>query len=162
MKTNQSIQSVNEINNIADYHNDIRQIELEGYELGVRKARNALFWTACLVFLGEMITMFTAGGEFNIYVLLIALFEAGVFIALALWTRKKPYIAIMTGLTAFIAIMLFSAVVNTYMEGGVGFLKAVFSGIIFKVIILVNLIKALNDAKALEDARKENAYTSNT
>lgn len=28
---------------IADYHADIRQIELEGYELGVKKARNALF-----------------------------------------------------------------------------------------------------------------------
>lgn len=30
-------------NQISDYHDEIRQIELEGHELGVKKARNALF-----------------------------------------------------------------------------------------------------------------------
>ncbi|MEP7109012.1 MAG: hypothetical protein ABI760_13550 [Ferruginibacter sp.] len=154
METNHQTTTEKE-DSIADYHNDIRQIELKGYEAGVRRARNALYWTAGLVFLGEMIAMFTSGAGFNIYVLLIALFEAGIFVVLALWTKKKPYTAIITGLAAFIGIILFSAIVNTYSEGGVGFLKAIFSGIIVKVIILLNLIKALNDGKALQDAREE-------
>jgi hypothetical protein len=38
---------------IADYHADINQIHLEGYELGVKKARNALFWAAGLILLGK-------------------------------------------------------------------------------------------------------------
>jgi FtsH-binding integral membrane protein len=155
METNQQHTPEKETDSIAEYHNNIRQIELEGYALGVKKARNALYWTAGLVFLGEMIAMFSNGGAFNIYVLIIALFEAGIFIALALWTKKKPYTAIVTGLVAFVGIMLLSAVANTYTDGSIGFLKAIFSGLIVKIIILVNLTKAINDAKSLQYAAEE-------
>ena len=156
METNQPTSADNNIDSIADYHNDVRIIELEGYALRVKKARNALFLTAALVFLGEMIGMYIAGGEFNIYVLIIALFEAGIFVALALWTKKKPYSAVTGGLIAFIGIMLIAAVAGAYESGAAGFLKAVFGGIIVKVIILVTLIRALADSKALQEAREEN------
>ena len=157
METNLQSPPDNEKDSIAEYHNNLRGIELEGYELGVKKARNALFWTAGLVFAGEIISMFTVagGGAFNIYVLIIALFEAGIFIALALWTKKKPYTAIITGLIAFIGSLLLSAAVNTYNDGGEGFLKAIFSGIIVKVLILTNLIRSIKHAKALQTAREE-------
>ena len=154
MQTNES-KPESELESIAAYHNDLKQIELEGYELGVRKARNALYWTAGLVFAGEMIAMFASGGAFNVYILLIAIFEAAVFVALALWTKKKPYTAIMSGLITFIVIILISAAGLAYSDGITGFLKGIFSGIFVKVIILVNLIKALKDAKTLEEARAE-------
>lgn len=155
METNQSQSPENETDSIEAYHNNIRQIELEGYKLGIRKVRNALYWTAALVFAGEMIAMFASIGSFNRYVFIVALFEAGIFVALALWTKKKPYTAIVSGLVAFIGILILSAAISTYADGGIGFLKAIFSGFIVKIIILVNLIKALNDAKALQDASEE-------
>lgn len=156
MEANQTTPSEGEENVIASYHNDMREVELAGYKTGVRKARNALYWTGALVFLGEMFAMFVRPGEFNIYVVIIALFEAAIFVTLALWTKRKPYTAIVAGLIAFIGIILISAVINTYVDGGVGFVKSLFSGFIVKIVILLYLVKAINDGKALEDARKEN------
>ncbi|MGC4037859.1 MAG: hypothetical protein QM764_17990 [Chitinophagaceae bacterium] len=140
---------------IADYAAELQQIELEGYERTVRKARNALFWAGGLVFLAEMIGMAMAGTGFDIVVFIFALIEAGIFISLAFWTKKKPYTAILSGFIAFIGILLLSVVANGYVNGAQGVLKALFSGIIIKVIIIVNLILPLKDAKALQDARKE-------
>jgi hypothetical protein len=155
MEANRQSSIENETDSISDHYNAIRQIELEGYEIGVRKARNSLYWTGALVFAGEMIAMYAAGAGFNIMILIIALFESGVFVALALWTKKKPYTAIVSGLGAFIGILVLSAVANTYQNGGEGFLTSVFSGLLVKVIILANLIKSINDAKTLQAARKE-------
>ena len=142
-------------NVIADYANELKQIEMEGYELAVRKARNALFWAGGLVFLGEMISMFRQDLGFQPLLFIIALAEAGIFIGLAFWTKKKPYTAVISGLIAFIGIILFSVIINGMVEGSAGVLKAIFSGIIVKVIILVNLILPLKDAKALQEARKQ-------
>ncbi len=142
-------------NVIADYANELKQIEIEGYELAVRKARNALFWAGGLVFLGEMIAMFRQDLGFQPLLFIIALAEAGIFIGLAFWTKKKPYTAVVSGLIAFIGIILLSVVINGMVEGSAGVLKAIFGGIIVKVIILVNLILPLKDAKALQEAGKQ-------
>jgi hypothetical protein len=142
-------------NVIADYANEMKQVEMAGYERAVRKARNALFWAGGLIFLGEMIAMYGQGFGFQPLLLLIACIEAGIFIALAFWTKKKPYTAVITGLIAFIAIILLAVVVNGMEEGSARVLKALFGGILVKVIILVNLILPLKDAKALQEAMKQ-------
>lgn len=142
-------------NQISDYHNEIRQIELEGHELGVKKARNALFWAAGLIFAAEMIGMFRSRGQFDLLIFGIALFEAGIFILFALWTRKKPYTAIVAGLIAFIAFIIFAIVVNTLAWGLEGAIKAIFGGIIVKALILIALIRPLKDAKELQSAKEE-------
>jgi len=142
-------------NVISEYASELKQLEMEGYELAVRKARNALFWAGGLIFLGEMISMFGQGLGFQPILFALALVEAGIFIALAFWTKKKPYTAVVTGLIAFIGIILLSVIVNGMVEGSAGVLKALFGGIIVKVIILVNLILPLKDAKALQEAMKQ-------
>jgi hypothetical protein len=142
-------------NVISEYASELKQVEMEGYELAVRKARNALFWAGGLIFLGEMISMFGQGLGFQPILFAVALVEAGIFIALAFWTKKKPYTAVVTGLIAFIGIILLSVIVNGMVEGSAGVLKALFGGIIVKVIILVNLILPLKDAKALQEAMKQ-------
>ena len=143
-----------EENPIADYADELKQIEMLGYETAVRKARNALFWTAGLVFLGEMIGMMRSDAGFDPIIFGIALVEAGIFIALALWTKKKPYTAIVTGLIVFIGFIFLTVVINGMAEGSAGVMKALVSGIIVKVIILVTLIKALSDANALQKAKE--------
>lgn len=140
---------------ISDQLEEIKQENLEGYWVAVRKARNALFWTAGLVFAGEMITMARTHNEFEPIVFIIALVEAGIFIALAMWTKHKPYTAIITGLIVFILLTVLVPIILSISEGGDGesIAKAIFGGIIIKIIILVNLGKALNDARELQKAK---------
>ncbi len=139
---------------IADYADELKQIEMQGYETAVRKARNALFWTAGLVFLGEMIAMWRSGVGFDAIIFGIALVEAGIFIGLALWTKKKPHTAVVTGLIVFILFIILSVVLNGMADGTEGAMKALFSGAIVKAIILVTLIKAISDANALQKAKE--------
>jgi hypothetical protein len=146
--------SQNTENVIADYADEIKQIELEGNQLVVKKARNALFWTAGLLLLGEIFTSFRDGYELSTYVIAVIAAEVGIFIALALWTKKKPYSAIVAGIIIFIALHLLSAVVMGFAEGATGVFKILFSGIIVKIAILVILFRAVKDAKELQQARE--------
>jgi hypothetical protein len=151
--THQDPQSPQDL--ITEYHSDIRQIEIEGYELVIKKARNALFWAGGLIFLGEMISMFMNNGEFSWLIVGIALVEAGVFIGLGLYTKKKPFTAIVTGLIAFIGFIVLSAVLLGMNEGGIGVLKGLFSGILVKILILVALIRPLKEARELQKIKEE-------
>jgi hypothetical protein len=140
---------------LADHMNEIRQIEIEGYELGVKKARNALFWAGGLIFAGEMIQMFRLGYGFDPAMFGIAVLEAAVFVALGLWTRKKPYTAVLTGLVVFLLFIILAALVEFNDWGAEGFFKSLFRGIIVKVVILAALIKAISDARSLQTAKNE-------
>jgi len=139
---------------IANEFNELRQIEMEGYETAVRKARNVLFLAGALIFVGEMVSMYRTYGDFDLTVFIIALVEAGLFVALALWTKSKPYTAVVSGLVLFIVIIILSAVFNGMADGAEGLFKALIGGFIWKIIILVTLIKGMADAKSLQEAKK--------
>jgi len=76
-------------------------------------------------------------------------------VGLALWTKKKPYTALIAGIIAFIAYILLAVVANGYVEGTTGVFKALVSGIIVKVIIFVQLFRPLKDAKELQAAKAQ-------
>jgi hypothetical protein len=139
---------------IADYANEMLQIEMQAYERAVRKARNALYWAGGLIFFWEMVAMFRDNEGFDIASFILALIIGGTFVALAVWTKKKPYTAVVTGLAVFIAYLALVVVINGLVYGSEGILKALIGGIIIKVVILVNLILPIKDAKALQEAKK--------
>ena len=139
---------------LSDQLNLLHQIEMEGYELAVKKARNALFWTAGLIFLSYLFAIARSPDPMNPIVIGFAVFVAGIFIALALWTKSKPYVALITGIITFAAYILLEMAANAMLEGATGAAKSLFGGIIFKVIIFVNLVRPLKDAKLLQEARK--------
>jgi hypothetical protein len=141
---------------IADYANEIQQRKMTGYERTVRKARNALFWAGGLIFVGEMISMVMTTEGFDPIIFTIGLFEGGIFVALALWTKKKPYTAIVTGFIVFVSFIILSMALSAMVDGAGGAVKALVSGYLVKLIIIMNLIRPLKDAKALEDAKKQN------
>jgi hypothetical protein len=141
------------VNQIADYHDEIRQIELEGYELTVKKARNALFWAAGLVSLGEIIGYARSGIEPDLLGIIIVAVIVAAFIMLALWTKKRPYTAIIMGIVVFCLYILLNVIAFAYIEGATGILKGIFGGIIVKILILVALIRPLKDAKELQNAK---------
>ena len=153
MDTNQEKEEV--YDQIASYHDDINQIHLEGYEIGVRKARNALFWAAGLILLGEVITYARSGLGIEPIGISFIVLVVGTFIGLALWTKKKPYTAIVSGIVAFTLYILLVAALNGYAEGAIGVLKGLFGGFIVKILIFVALIRPLSDAKELQRAKEE-------
>lgn len=135
-------------NEIADYYEGVKKLEMEGHETGIKKARNALFITAGLVLLGEVISMSTTGVEITPLVIGIIAVEVGVFVGLAFWTKTKPYAAIITGLILFILLWVAAAVVND--DGG----QSIYKGIIVKAIIIYTLVSALKPAKEWENLKK--------
>jgi hypothetical protein len=132
---------------IANYYEGVKELEMQGYETGIKKARTALFVTAGLLLLGEIISASINNYEWTPLLIGIIVFEVGIFIALGLWTKTKPYAAIITGLIVFIALQVVTIAL-------LGDISALGKGIIVKVIIIVYLAQALKPAKAWEDAKK--------
>lgn len=159
MENIQSATSQDQLHEVAEYHDQIRKIELEGYELVVKKARTALFWAGGLIVFWELVGIFREGGSPDPIGMGIMLAIAGTFVGLALWTKKKPYTAIILGLVAFLAHWLFAIIINGYLYGGEGILKGIIGGIIIRIFILVALIRPLKDAKELQRAREENKFS---
>ena len=143
---------------ITDYHADIHQIELEGYELRVKKARNALFWAAGLILLGQVFVYVSSHvEEIDPISVSVALAIVGTFIGLAIWTKKKPYSAIITGLIVFILYILLVVVTNGIVYGAEGVFKSLIGWFLIKIFIFVALIRPLKDAKELQKIKEEQA-----
>lgn len=121
---------------------------MQGYETGIKKARNALFVTAALVLVGEIIAAASAGVELSPLLVGIIVIEAGVFIGLAFWTKSKPYTAIITGLILFILMWVAAIVLND--AGG----QSIYRGIIVKGLIIYFLASAVKPVKTWEEAKK--------
>jgi len=133
-------------NEIADYYDGVKKLEMEGYETGIKKARNALFVTAVIILLGEIISASTSGVPFTPLLIGIIAVEVGIFVALGFWTKTKPYTAIIVGLVLFIVMWIAAIAII----GG----QAAYSGIVIKIIIISYLASALKPAKAWEDLKK--------
>ena len=97
-------------NEIADYFEGVKKLELEGYETGIKKARNALFITAGLVLLAEVISLATSGIPLSPFLIGFIVVEVGIFVALGFWTKTQPLTAIIIGLLAFLGLWIFTIV----------------------------------------------------
>ena len=135
-------------NEIADYYEGVKKLEMEGHETGIRKARNALFVTAGLVLLGEVISIAATGAGFPPLAIAIIAVEVGIFLGLAFWTKTNPYTAIMVGLIVFILLWILSIVIASRTG------QPIYSGVLVRIIIVVVLVRALKSAKAWEELKK--------
>jgi hypothetical protein len=140
---------------IAAYHDEIAEIQQEGHRLTIRNARNMLFVAAGLILVQYIIAMIGNPYIINPIDMSIMVFFVGSFTALAFWTKKKPYTAIIGGLVVFVLYIIFQVAVRMYLEGSAGALKGLFGGWLFKIIILVALIKPLKDAKELQEMMEQ-------
>jgi hypothetical protein len=136
---------------ISDYVNELKESDLEHHKLSVKKARNTLYLVAALVFVSEMIGMFMSDEGFTPLVLIISLVEAGIFVILALWTKRKPYSAVVSGIIAFIGIYTLAFAGNLIASDWGSAVQSLLGGFIFKIIVLVTLFQALRNAKAVQN-----------
>lgn len=138
---------------IAGYHDEISRIEYEGKELAVKKARNALFWAAGILGFWQIIALYNSDWYIDETIIAVLVIFVGGLILLGFWTRKKPYTAILAGLLLFGLHWLLA--IYSYYEnyGPTGVAKALVGGIIFRIIILLLLFRALSDAKELQQSK---------
>jgi hypothetical protein len=97
----------------------------------VTKARNTLYWVAGLNMLPYLLTGEPAA-------IIAGLVISLIFVGLALWSRQKPFPALLTALIVFVALNLLLII---------GDLSNIYRGLILKVIVLSALIYALRSLK---------------
>lgn len=140
---------------IADYVNEMRQVTPEYAKRSIQKVRNTLFFIGGILFFTEIASLHQAEWPMNLYIVLFALLYGGLFVALGLWSRKKPYSALLGGIFAFIAYVLLNVILSYFAAGAAAAVKALFSNIVFKIIVLAVFNRALKGAQAVQDAQKE-------
>ena len=125
-----------------------QEFSMEGYDRHIRQARNALFTAAAILLLNAIILF--AQYPFDIEIMwldyLIWVVYIGGFIALGFWTKKKPYYAIIGGLILMGVFILVNAIIDP---------NTIFGGIIFKIAVVVFLIKGLGDAKEAQQMKEQ-------
>lgn len=131
-----------------DLLSDVYDDSMEGYDKPIKRARILLFVIAGLQLLG----IFTAVDfpEPRKWITIgLFVFLAVIFATLAIWTKKKPYTAIVTALSIYAALHVLAAIIEP---------ASIFQGVIVKVIAFVLLITALKNAKEIQqwlDAKRE-------
>jgi hypothetical protein len=124
------------------------EFSIQGYDKHIRQARNALFIAAGILLLNAIIIFSQYPFDIEIMWLdyLLWIIYIGGFIALGLWTKKKPYFAIIGGLILMGLFILINAIIDP---------KTIISGIIFKIAVIVFLFKGMKDAKAAQEMKEQ-------
>ena len=133
-------------NEITEYYEGVKQLEMRGYESGIKNARIALFVTAAILFVGELLAAAISEAPFSLLFWGIILMQSGIFVALGFWTKTRPYAAVIIGLAVFILIWILAIALSGF-RGAIG-------GIIIKIIIIVYLAKAIGPARAWEETKR--------
>jgi len=111
---------------------------MEGYDKHIRNARILLFVIAGLSLLA-LGYVFPFDGSFEkIFLIVWVLGIAGAYVALGLWTKKKPYTALLVALILFIATQVLAAIGNP---------ASIIQGWLLKIVVIVMLIRGLGNAK---------------
>jgi hypothetical protein len=132
-----------------DFHYKIgfKQIQLQDTSNGIRKGRNSLFVVAGVFTIFSLIIYFSSDRSAeSLPIVITNLVLAAVFLLLGFWSVQKPVAALISGLSLYVAVQLLNGIVD-----GTSFFK----GIIFKVFIVIYLIRALQSAFEAQKISKE-------
>jgi len=110
---------------------------MEGYDKHIRNARILLF-----VMAGLSLLLLVNAAPFNTIARIIAggiiVVFAGVFAALAFWTKKRPYTAILCALIFYVFLIVCAAFLDP---------TTIFQGWVLKIIIIILLILGLRNGR---------------
>lgn len=123
------------------------EFSLKGYDKHIRQARNAIFAVAVLLTINLLLLGSTSPEGYEYLWMDIALWSVFIaaFIFLGFWTKKKPYYAIVGALCLYALFILLNAALD---------ISTLVKGILFKIIIVVLLVKGINDAKEAQELQK--------
>ncbi len=134
-------------NNTETIFNE-QEFSMEGYDKHIRQARNTLFIAAAILLLNAIILFSKYPFDIEIMWLDYLLWTGyiGGCIALAFWTKKKPYYAIVGGLILMGIFIIVNAIIDP---------STIFGGIVFKIAVIVFLIKGLGNAKDAQQMQEQ-------
>ena len=121
------------------------EFSLEGYDKSIKQARNVLFAVASIEIIFGIFSGMRLSGDDALYSIAITTAIGLVFLALGFWTKNKPYSAIVTGLIFYVSIIVVSATID---------IATLFRGVIMKLIVIVYLVKSINDAREAQETKK--------
>lgn len=103
----------------------------------IKSARNTLFVLSGLVIVFGFVMYSSSGSTIE---LAMNFFVAFIYLALAFWSEKKPFIALLVGLLLYITLIAVSAIIEPL---------SLVKGFIWKIIIISYLGKGLYSANEL-------------
>jgi hypothetical protein len=118
-----------------------QDFSMEGYEKHIKNARITLFVIAGLmlvnIFLMPEMTDLARAITIGLFVGI-----SGIFAVLAWWTKKKPFTALLIALILYGVLLLGDALVDP---------SSIIKGIVVKVIVIILLIRGLQNGKEAQD-----------
>ncbi len=117
---------------------------LDNQKNAVKKARNLLFILAGLNLLVGLILGVIV--NFDIAMIIGSLIGAGIYFGLGMWSKYKPFAAILSGFFVYIVFNVLSAIADP---------NTIIQGIIWKVIIISGFIYGYKGVKDSEKLEKE-------
>jgi hypothetical protein len=114
------------------------EFSMEGYDKHIRNARIMLFVLAGLFLFSLAGLLPFDDNPVKIVLAGIIVLFAAAYVALAFWTKKKPYTAILTALILFISLEVLSFLLQP---------ASLFQGWILKIIVILLLILGLRNAR---------------
>jgi hypothetical protein len=137
MEEQQSQQTATEEKSIFNEVLDTSQ-----YQKSMKNARIWLYVIAAFQFIMGIIEYSReADKTVGLIAFAVDAFLGIVFIGLALWSKRKPYLAFTTALVTYIAIIILVAILEP---------ANIVRGILFKILITIALVRAIKDAKKYE------------
>lgn len=131
--------------------------EIDAYYDRIKEKEDALYYAKKEIDSAST-TLFVVGGIVVLFGIIVSIMKSDgigaimsvliglIYVGLGFYTDKKPLIAVLSGLILYITLQVVAAFVNP---------ASIFSGIIFKVIIIGALIRGVNNARKAEALRKE-------
>jgi hypothetical protein len=125
------------------------ELDLEVANSGIRRASNSLKWIAGLLAVSGLIEIWSSPEEDRTFLLIFYMIAVSVYIFLAIWSSRKPMAAIVTGLVLFVLMHVLAAI---------GDPKTIIQGLIFKIFMVVYLVRGLKAVLDAERIRKEHNF----
>jgi hypothetical protein len=116
-------------------------IQSQNHQKHIRQARMTIFIVAGIQIFFGMVSGFQFGGNTGWFVFGITAFIALIFIALGIWTRKKPFTAILIALILYSGLLITDLLIQP---------AIILKGILVKILIIVFLLRGLKKARDAE------------
>lgn len=124
-----------------------KELDLADLDKKVESARNSLYWTAGIIGFWSLIIYFRTPDPDEAFSTLITnIILVGAFLSFAVWSKTKPTVALISGLSLYIIVQVLNAVISPL---------SIFSGIIVKVIIIAYLVKGIKAVVEMDKLKKE-------
>ena len=117
---------------------------MEGYDKHVRNARVMLYVLTGLILL-SLFSLTPIDNSRKYIAAAVVLVFAAIFAALGYWSKKKPFMAILTALILFVSLMTISAIMQP---------STLLRTWYVKIAVILFLILGLRNAKEIRDRRE--------